>query len=116
MSDSKQPTHWPWPDALDGVIAAPDSHRVLLENDRVRVLEIVIAPGVREPAHTHRRASVMSIDRPSRIRYYDETGDLAWESGDEDREPRVVWMEPEGLHAVENVDDVPYHAVRVELK
>jgi hypothetical protein len=24
---------WPWPDELDGVLAAPRSHRVLIDND-----------------------------------------------------------------------------------
>jgi hypothetical protein len=28
-----------WPDALDAMIAAPAHHEVLLENDRVRVLD-----------------------------------------------------------------------------
>jgi hypothetical protein len=31
---------WPWPRELDALIAAPDSHRLLFENDRVRVLEV----------------------------------------------------------------------------
>src|SRR2546427_3854450 len=30
---------WPWPDSLDALAAAPESHRLLFENDRVRVLE-----------------------------------------------------------------------------
>ena len=30
---------------MDALLAAPASHRVLLENDRVRVLEVVIEPG-----------------------------------------------------------------------
>jgi hypothetical protein len=33
-----------WPASLDAVAAAPGNHRVLLENDRVRVLEIIVAP------------------------------------------------------------------------
>ncbi len=29
---------------------------------------------------------------------------------------RVGWMEPEGPHSVENIDERRYHAIRVELK
>lgn len=29
---------------------------------------------------------------------------------------RVRWMEPEGPHSVENIDEHRYHAIRVELK
>ena len=60
----------PWPQTMDTLLAAPASHRVLLQNDRVRVLEVVIEPGAREPEHTHRAVSVMIIDEPARIRYY----------------------------------------------
>jgi len=99
-------------------VAAPASHRVILENDRVRVLEVVIEPQSREPEHTHRAASVMIIDEPARIRYY-EGDTLRFESpARPDPRPgvRVRWMEPEGPHSVENIDERRYHAIRIELK
>ena len=34
-----------WPPELDAVRAAPQSHRVLIDNDRVRVLEVIVEPG-----------------------------------------------------------------------
>jgi predicted metal-dependent enzyme (double-stranded beta helix superfamily) len=110
---------WPWPETMDALLAAPASHRVLLENDRVRVLEVVIEPRTREPEHTHRAVSVMIVDEPSQIRYY--AGDtLRYESQGRDRSSpageRVSWMEPEGPHSVENIDERRYHAIRVELK
>jgi len=40
---------------LDGPIAAPDHHRVVFENDRVRVLETVVRPGDTTPLHTYLR-------------------------------------------------------------
>jgi hypothetical protein len=52
---------------MDALLAAPASHRVLVDNDRVRVLEVVIEPGTREPEHTHRTPSVMIIDEPARV-------------------------------------------------
>jgi quercetin dioxygenase-like cupin family protein len=55
---------------MDALVAAPGSHRVLLENDWVRVLEVVIEPGAREPEHTHQAPSVMIVDEPAPIRYY----------------------------------------------
>ena len=50
---------WPWPDSLDALLAAPDHHRLLLENDNVRVLEVHIPPGEFVPVHTHRWPSVI---------------------------------------------------------
>ena len=61
---------WPWPETTDALLAAPASHRLLLENDQVRVLDVVIEAGAREPEHTHQAASVMIVDEPARIRYY----------------------------------------------
>lgn len=31
-----------WPPELDAVVAAPDNHTVLMENDQVRVLEVIL--------------------------------------------------------------------------
>jgi predicted metal-dependent enzyme (double-stranded beta helix superfamily) len=116
MTDAEQP--WPWPQAMDALVAAPASHRVLLDNDRVRVLEVVIEPGTREPEHTHQAPSVMMIDEAAPIRYY-QGQTLQFESPQQSESPagvRVSWLEPEGPHSVENIGARRYHAIRVELK
>lgn len=117
---------WPWPEDLDALRAAPDSHALLLENDAVRVVEVVIEPGVREPMHTHRWPSVMIVVGGARIRYYGKDGELEFESSEAGTEeagteappgaPRTEWLGPEGPHAVENVDSTSYRAYRIELK
>lgn len=101
---------WLWGDELDAVVAAPNSHRV--------VLEVTLEPGVHEPEHTHRWPSVMMTDGRARIRYY--IGDrVSFESPDP-LPPRAEltgsWMGPEGPHSVENIDTVRMHAIRVEFK
>lgn len=109
---------WPWPASLDAVSAAPDSHEILLENSSVRVVRVHIAPGVREPRHTHRWPSVMIVDRPARIRYYGEGDELVFESPQniETTPHALSWMPPEGPHSVENIDTDSYYAYRIELK
>ena len=108
---------WNWPPEMDAVVAAPESHNVLFENEDVRVLEVIIPPGVREPDHTHRMPSVMIVDRPAMIRYYQGAA-LIFSSppGASARATVGQWMEPEGPHAVENADINTYHAFRIELK
>jgi hypothetical protein len=108
---------WRWGDELDAVVAAPNSHRVVFENEHVRVLEVALEPGVHEPEHTHRWPSVMVTDSRARIRYY--IGDrLSFESPDP-LPPRAElagsWSPPEGPHSVENIDSVPLHALRIEF-
>src|SRR3954462_8218407 len=50
-----------WPPQLDAVIAAAKNHRVLMEDDAVRVLEVTVDPGERENLHHHRWPSIMVV-------------------------------------------------------
>lgn len=56
-----------WPEELDALVVAPALHRGLLDNDRVRVLEVVIEPEAHEPEQTHqaphRTAAPGPLDR-----------------------------------------------------
>ena len=113
------PPTWPWPDSLDAVTAAPKWHKILLENEHVRVVETIIEPGEKEPAHTHGWRGVVIPVRPARIRYYDENDKLIFETRRDFQPPPnpiARWREPEGLHSVENVGDRPHHVIRIELK
>lgn len=117
-AEPREEQAWPWPESLDAVAAAPESHEILLENDSVRVIRVYIPASTREPKHTHRWPSVMIVDQPTRIRYYDEKGELVFESPALiERTPRQPeWMAREGPHSVENLDTTPYYAYRIELK
>lgn len=110
------------PDQLDAVIAAPASHRIIFENDRVRVLSVTIPPGRTEPVHTHAWPSIMRVEAPQPITYITyalQDGKLV-ETGRKTQPLRTPaeaeWMEPEGPHAVENRGSSEYRAIRVELK
>ena len=82
----------------------------------MRVLEVTIEAGVREPLHTHRAPSVMIVDGPARILYYTEDI-LTFETPlDAPNERRISWLTPEPPHSVENIDGHPYHAYRIELR
>ena len=45
LTDPPKKAPWPWPDSLDAMIAAPQYHSLVLENDRVRVLDTRIPVG-----------------------------------------------------------------------
>lgn len=48
MSESRY--RWNWPEVIDAMRDAPEHHKILLENDQVRVLKASVAP-----ATPHRR-------------------------------------------------------------
>ena len=49
-------------DPMDAVIAAPKNHRVLFEDDHVRLLEVTVQPGETENMHVHQNPSVLAYD------------------------------------------------------
>jgi hypothetical protein len=108
-----------WPASLDAVAAAPGNHRVLLENDRVRVLEITVAPGEREPVHAHCLPSVSYVMYEGKYRDYDGQGNLlseGKESPPESQFPMTSWSEPVAPHSFENLDTKPVRSLHIELK
>lgn len=110
----------PWDTRYDAVVAAPDSHQVLFETDELRVLEVIIPPGVTELPHHHAGRSTMAVFAATAIRIYDLvegiTIDVPRRAATED-EPIVQAMGPEGMHQIQNLDPVhTYRAVRIERK
>ncbi|WP_221444720.1 hypothetical protein [Caulobacter sp. YL-Caulobacter] len=107
---------------FDAVAAAPGSHRVLLENDSVRVLRVTIEPGASEPVHDHAWPSVMYFEHAQPITYitYKLVDGVPVETGRTDAPAEALTgaasAPPEGLHAVYNRGTGPFLAVRVEFK
>src|SRR5262245_10591079 len=68
------------PLSLDGVTAAPEHHKVIFENERVRVVEFRVPPGEAVPAHTHRWPTVNYVIALSDFLSFDGNGDLKLDS------------------------------------
>jgi hypothetical protein len=108
-----------WPGSLDALTAAPDHHTLLMENDRVRVLDTRIAAGDRTPVHTHRWPAVLYILSWSDIVRYDDKGEVLLDSrlvGALKSPPKVMWSAPLPPHSLLNVGDADIHIISVELK
>ncbi len=108
-----------WTPDLDALVAAPEQHRLLLENARVRVLDTQIAPGGCTPVHTHRWPAVHYIISWSAFVRRDAEGTVLVDtraSGSLQSPPPVLWGEPLAPHSLENVGPTPLHVISVELK
>ena len=108
-----------WPAAQDAVQAAPHNHRVIFENDKVRVLDVTVAPHTKEPTHAHCWASVLYVTEAGKYVDYGLDGKVLFDSrslATPPRLPMVIYKDPEAPHAVENLDDKPLHLIRVEMK
>jgi len=106
----------PWGPELDAVTAAPKNHKVLLENDRVRVLDVTVQPGEREILHAHCRPSVLYVTQRGALRDRDKDGKITRDEPTAPQLPVVQWHQTEPPHSVENLDAKPLHILRVELK
>ena len=85
--------------------------RIRFENDRVRVLEATIPPGLKEQVHSH-PAYLIYVLEGGKYRNYAADGKVT-EGAFQDGE--VIYREPL-THAAENIGDKPIHLILVELK
>jgi hypothetical protein len=114
-----------WDPKLDAVIAAPKHHKVLFENERLRVLDVTLESDDEEPVHHHRWPSVFVFDQIQGPVYdYAPDGtqlpphrDLmkalqAWDG----QGCLVVNMAPQPLGRVLNASGKTIHGIRIEMK
>lgn len=97
--------------AQDPVAVAPGQYKVEFEDDDVRVLRVVYAPGEKSAMHEH----------PESVAVYVTGGHIRITLADgRVGEPRVpagaTLRHAAGSHAIENIGDAPFELVLVELK
>jgi hypothetical protein len=107
---------WPWPDSLDAVVAAPRHHKLVLENERVRVLDTRIPVGDTVPVHTHRWPAVYYSVQTSHFIRRDQDGKVTFDSRTASAMASGNFIECLPPHSIENVGDREIHLISVELK
>lgn len=110
---------WPWPDSLDAIVAAPEYHHVLLENERVRALDVHIPPAHTVPVHTHRWPAILVLISAGDFVRRDADGCVLFDtrSAQISSPPLApTWSEPFPPHSVENVGETEIHVISIELK
>ncbi|MGH7909094.1 MAG: cytoplasmic protein [Thermodesulfobacteriota bacterium] len=97
--------------AQDPVKVAPKAFKVLLENDRVRVLDYRAKPGEKEPMHSHPDSFIFSLS-PYKIKINFPDGTTEMRKG---KAGEAIWQEAE-THSSENMGTADARALIVELK
>lgn len=106
-------------ESLDAMTAAAAHHKVLLENERVRVLDSWIKQGDQTPVHTHCWASVLYILGTSDFIRYDAEGNEIFDSRNSPVDIKTgiaLWSPPLQPHFVKNVGSGEIRVISVELK
>lgn len=99
-------------DSTDALEASPNTFRLLLDNDEVRVLEYRLLPGQRDQWHTHPpKVSYVVAGGTLRITTKDGTSFEVTETAG-----TASWMNSIGEHFAENVGSAPVRILLVEVK
>jgi quercetin dioxygenase-like cupin family protein len=97
--------------AEDPVKVSPDVYKVLLDNQRVRVLSVTMKAGGKSPMHSH-PANIVYTLNDSKVRFTTPDGksvDVDLKAGN------CIWNEAQ-THAGENLGTTPVRALVIELK
>ena len=95
----------------DAVKVAPDSYKVLLENDQVPVLDVRIKQGAKSEMHSHPRSVAICLN-DQRLKFTFPNG----KSEDTNlKRGQTVWLDVVS-HSVENTGTEDVSSVVVELK
>jgi hypothetical protein len=109
-----------WPANLDAVVAAPKNHKILMENDKVRVLEVTVAPGETEEVHQQKWPSVLYIQEAGDFIDYDSDGKIIMDTRQIKPAlefPMTMWKDAEAAHSIKNLSKtITIHLIRVEMK
>jgi hypothetical protein len=108
-----------WPNEMDALVAAPEHHKLLFENDHVRVLDTLIPPGEITRVHTHKWSATQYILSGSDFIRYDAEGNILVDSRTLSEKPApssARWSEPLKPHALKNIGMKDIHVISVEVK
>ena len=108
-----------WPAHLDALVAAPEHHTLLFENEAVRILDTRIPAGAKTGAHTHRWPAALYVLSWSQFIRRDADGSVTLDSRNVPAlatPPQALWSEALAPHSLENVGTSDLHVISVELK
>ena len=97
--------------AQDVVQVAPQQYKVLLENERVRVIEYQSKSGEKAGMHAH-PAQVFYSFSPAKFKFTSPDGNTAEV---EVKAGQVMWLDPV-THTTENAGTTNAHGLVIELK
>ena len=107
-----------WPSELDALTAAPENHKLLFENDSVRVLDTVIHPGQTTPLHTHCWPAAIYMLSWSDCVRRDENCLVIFDSRNSPPPQMGLahWLPPLRPHTLENVGATDIRFIVFEVK
>ena len=99
-------------DIPDVMVSAAKAYSLLLENDKVRVMEVRLKPGEKAPMHNHPNNHVVYVKNDSKLKLsFPDGKDAVFDL----KAGQALWLDA-GPHATENVGTAPADNLVVEVK
>jgi quercetin dioxygenase-like cupin family protein len=99
---------------LDGVLADPTHHRVLLDDGAVRVVQTRISAGEETPVHVHPHRRLVIVLSGTSFARHDVHGNELETTNLADH-GRVMWAEPTDRHSITNTGPDDLDVIAVEF-
>ena len=126
----KMSEQWPYPIAYDSIHAAPHNYRLLYEDEKLRLVEVMVRPGETTPMHGNPYPAVVAVNGslgdPSLVTrtWLDPKSPLNGQGGGYAGPPKVhnlkspscSTMAPVSPHKIHNAGKAPLHYYRIEYK
>jgi predicted ester cyclase/quercetin dioxygenase-like cupin family protein len=97
-------------DASNSKVAS-NNHKVLLENDQVRVRDVWFKPGDKDGRHSH-PDTMLYVIKGGKLKFTNPEGKIIIK---EANDGQVLWLDSK-THSPENVGDTDLHLLMVEMK
>jgi hypothetical protein len=111
---------WPYPQAYDSLLAAPNNYRLLYEDGHVRLLEVTVRPSEITPTHGNPYPSVLAFNTAAvdQREIFDTklAGEGPAPSVFNMTAPTCATVAPRPPHTMRNNGVVPLHYYRIEFK
>lgn len=106
-----------WNPKLEATRSGAKNHKVIFENDDIRILSVTVKPGETEKLHHHQWPSVLVIDSLTKLADFDKDGkEQKLPLPDKIEMPLVLKLPPQAAHSVKNLDTRTFHLTRIEFK
>ncbi len=95
----------------DAVTIAPDVHKIVYEDEHMRMLDVRVVPGAHAAMHRHPK-NVVYVIKGGALEFTSPSGEtqtVTFQDG------QITHL-PESQHAVENKSSAEVHAIQIEFK
>ena len=101
-------------DRYNPQVAAPKQHKIILDNDKVRVYEVICNPGEVIPHHMHSNPAIIITEENARVKITNHKEEVVYTGSGHSG---ATWVPPSKYPlSTKNIDTKRFKIYRIEIK